>query len=50
MAHDHLRGESRTFRLDRFVTVDIEPDTFRPRPRQFLQELLDSTGVALAPV
>ena len=50
VAHDHLRGESRTFRLDRFVTVDIEADTFRPRPRQFLQELLDSTGVALAPV
>ena len=50
MAHDHLRGESRTFRLDHFVNVDVEADTFRPRPRQFLRELLDYTGVALAPV
>lgn len=50
MAYDHLRGESRTFRLDRFVTVAIEADTFHPRPRDFLQELLDSTGRAVARV
>ena len=50
MAHDHLRGESRTFRLDRFVTVEIEADTFRPRPQEFLRELLDAPGVELARV
>src|ERR687889_514744 len=29
MAHDHLRGESRTFRLDRFVTVAVEAGPLR---------------------
>jgi predicted DNA-binding transcriptional regulator YafY len=50
MAYDHLRGQSRTFRLDRFLAVTIETETFRARPRQFLQELLSSSGVALARV
>ena len=50
LAHDHLRGESRTFRLDRFVAVEMEPDTFRARPRAFHGELLDATGVAVARV
>ena len=47
MAHDYLRGEARTFRLDRFVSVEIEADTFRPRARQLVHELLASTGVVL---
>jgi predicted DNA-binding transcriptional regulator YafY len=47
LAYDHLRGQSRTFRLDRFVSVDVEADSFRARPRQFWQEMLDSTGLAL---
>ena len=50
MAYDHLRGESRTFRLDRFVSVELDAEAFRPRPRQVLEELLASPGVALDPV
>jgi predicted DNA-binding transcriptional regulator YafY len=44
MAHDHLRGEPRTFRLDRFTAVDVEPETFRPRPRTIARELLEGVG------
>jgi predicted DNA-binding transcriptional regulator YafY len=47
MAYDHLRGEPRTFRLDRFVSVEIEAGTFRPRAGQLVRELLASTGVVL---
>ena len=50
LAHDLVRGESRTFRLDRFERVDIEPDTFRPRPQQFYRELVETTGVVPARV
>ena len=50
MAHDHSRGESRTFRLDRFVTVEAQAETFRPRPRTFVRVLLDSAGVTLSQV
>ena len=47
MAWDHLRGESRTFRLDRFRSVDPERETFRPRPREIVGALLGATGVVL---
>ena len=47
LAHDHLRGEPRTFRLDRFVAVEPERETFRPRARQLVREMLASTGVVL---
>jgi predicted DNA-binding transcriptional regulator YafY len=47
LAHDHLRDASRTFRLDRFTRVEIEPETFRARPRELVQELLASNGVVL---
>ncbi len=50
VAHDHLRGGLRTFRLDRFATVDVEDGTFRPRPRDVLQSLLDAPGVTLGRV
>ena len=40
LAHDHLRGEPRTFRLDRFVAVEVEAETFRPR----VQELVARMG------
>jgi predicted DNA-binding transcriptional regulator YafY len=33
---DYLRGEPRTFRLDRFVTVREEAESFRPRPQAIL--------------
>lgn len=47
MAYDHLRGEPRTFRLDRFVAVAIEPTTFAPRPLAIARELLDAPGLGL---
>lgn len=47
LAFDHLRGEPRTFRLDRFVSVEAEADTFRPRARQLVLDLHASTGVVL---
>jgi predicted DNA-binding transcriptional regulator YafY len=39
LGFDHLRGEVRTFRLDRFESVREEQETFRPRPRTVLAEL-----------
>jgi predicted DNA-binding transcriptional regulator YafY len=50
LAHDHLRDEPRTFRLDRFVAVEPETATFRPRARQLVLAALGSTGVVLEPV
>ena len=47
LAHDHLRGEPRTFRLDRFASVEVEADTFRPWPRQRVLDLLAFPGVTL---
>jgi len=47
MAYDHLRSAPRTFRLDRFVAVEMDADTFRPRPQSLVRELLGSTGVVL---
>jgi predicted DNA-binding transcriptional regulator YafY len=50
MAYDHLRGAARTFRLDRFTAVEVEPDAFLPRPRAIAGELLEAPGVALGRV
>lgn len=47
MAYDHLRERPRTFRLDRFVTVDVTSVRFRPRPREMVAELLAESGVVL---
>ena len=47
LAFDHLRGEPRTFRLDRFASVEVEAETFRPRARQLVLDLHASTGVVL---
>lgn len=47
MAWDHVRGGPRTFRLDRFRSVEPELATFRPKPREVVGELLASTGVVL---
>ena len=46
MAHDLTQDASRTFRLDRFVTVEIEESTFRPRARDLVLAQLGPTGVA----
>ena len=47
VAYDHLRNGARTFRLDRFTSVEVEPETFRPRAQALVGELLTSSGVAL---
>jgi predicted DNA-binding transcriptional regulator YafY len=47
MAHDYTRGSSRTFRLDRFITVEVETAVFQPKPREMVRELLEATGVVL---
>jgi len=46
MAHDLSRDAPRTFRLDRFVAIEAEPATFRPRPREMIREL-ETAGVVL---
>jgi predicted DNA-binding transcriptional regulator YafY len=51
LAFDHLRGEPRTFRFDRFVTVATEDESrFRPRPREIASALLGEHGLRLNPV
>jgi predicted DNA-binding transcriptional regulator YafY len=41
LGFDHLRGEPRTFRFDRFQMVDIEEhSTFKPRPREIAAAML----------
>jgi len=39
LGFDYLRGEVRTFRLDRFVSVREEPEGFRPRPHAMIAEI-----------
>jgi predicted DNA-binding transcriptional regulator YafY len=50
VAHDRLRGDARTFRLDRFVAVEADAETFRPRPRDLVGALRSAAGVVLDPV
>jgi predicted DNA-binding transcriptional regulator YafY len=41
LAHDHLRGEPRTFRFDRFRNVSVEEGSgFRARPREIATAIL----------
>jgi predicted DNA-binding transcriptional regulator YafY len=46
LAHDDGRGGPRTFRLDRFASVEMEAATFRPRPRDVIRDL-EAAGVRL---
>jgi predicted DNA-binding transcriptional regulator YafY len=39
LGFDHLRGEVRTFRVDRFVSVREEEEAFRPRPHAIIAEV-----------
>ena len=41
LGHDHARAEPRTYRLDRFVEVRIEPVGFTARPREVARSLLE---------
>ena len=48
MAFDHLRGEPRMFRFDRFRAVAIEEgQPFRPRPQDFAAKFLRETRLRL---
>jgi len=46
VAFDHLRAAPRTFRLDRFASVEPEAETFRPRARELVLEALSAPGVS----
>lgn len=48
VGHDRGRDALRTFRLDRFVAVEVQAETFRPRPQEVAAELLASTGATFA--
>lgn len=50
VAHDLLRGEARTFRLDRFTAVEPEATTFRARPQEVARAALPVGDVAFAAV
>jgi predicted DNA-binding transcriptional regulator YafY len=41
LAVDHLRGEPRTFRFDRFLAVQPLPDSFRAQPAVIARAVLD---------
>jgi predicted DNA-binding transcriptional regulator YafY len=48
LGFDHLRGEVRTFRVDRFRSVREEADAFRPRPHAIVAEVgWDADGPAI---
>lgn len=47
LAFDHSRGAPRTFRLDRFASVEVEAATFRPRARELVQATLGGSGVEI---
>ncbi|HKW48477.1 MAG TPA: WYL domain-containing protein [Gemmatimonadaceae bacterium] len=51
LGFDHLRGEPRTFRFDRFRNVELEEGApFRARPREIAARLLGDPCVTLEPV
>ena len=51
LGYDHLRGEPRTFRFDRFRNVEIEEAaSFRARPREIAATVLGEHCVPLEPV
>lgn len=51
LGFDHLRGEPRTFRFDRFRNVEVEENApFRARPRDIAAMLLGEHCIKLEPV
>jgi predicted DNA-binding transcriptional regulator YafY len=51
LGFDHLRGEPRTFRFDRFRNVEVEAHSvFRARPREMAGKLLSEHCVPMDPV
>jgi predicted DNA-binding transcriptional regulator YafY len=50
VAFDHTRDAPRTFRLDRVTAVEVLDDTFVPRPREVMRELLADPRIAVEQV
>lgn len=51
LCFDHMRGEPRTFRFDRFRAVEVEEQSvFRARPREVAAQLLCEGSFRLDPV
>ena len=50
LAWDDARRGARTFRFDRFVSVSVDAEGFRPRPRDVAAELLNDGRIELAPL
>jgi predicted DNA-binding transcriptional regulator YafY len=51
LGFDYLRGEPRTFRFDRFRSVEVEGQSpFRARPREMAAKLLGEHCVPMDPV
>jgi len=50
LGFDHMRGEPRTFRFDRFRNVEIEQNSFRARPREIAGKLLTEYCAPMDPV
>jgi predicted DNA-binding transcriptional regulator YafY len=50
MAFDRTREDMRTFRFDRFVSIERLSERFRPRPREAAAELLNDARTPLATV
>jgi predicted DNA-binding transcriptional regulator YafY len=51
LCFDHMRGEPRTFRFDRFRDVEIEDESpFKPRPRDLAATLLCEGAFRVDPV
>lgn len=48
LGYDHFRADARTFRFDRFVTVELEEgSTFRARPKELAEKCLGEQGDVL---
>ena len=47
IAHDRMRDEPRTFRLDRFGAIESGEERFRPRPRDLVERAVGVQGIVL---
>jgi predicted DNA-binding transcriptional regulator YafY len=50
LGYDRERGATRTFRLDRFRSIEVQSATFRPRPRDMAREVLGDRPFPMEPV
>ena len=47
IAHDRMRDEPRTFRLDRFGAIECGEERFRARPRDLVERAVGAQGIVL---